>query len=84
MAQQGDRETPLHRIVSFEHLGIYELRLRFDDGREQVIDLEPFLHGPLFGELRDPARFGQVQLDPNFGALVWPNGADIDPMVFYD
>ena len=79
-----DRETTLHRIVSFEHSGAYQLDLQFDDGREQVIDFEPLLQGPLFGELRDPARFREVQLDPDFGALVWPNGTDIDPMVLYD
>lgn len=74
----------MHRIVSFEHSGVYELRLWFDDGREQVIDFEPILEGPLFGELRNPTRFREVQLDPDFGALVWPNGADLDPMVLYD
>lgn len=79
-----DRETTLHRIVSFDHSGVYELRLRFDDGHQQVINFDPLLQGPLFGELRDPARFKEVQLDPDFGALVWPNGADIEPMVLYD
>ena len=74
----------MHRIVSFEHSGVYELRLWFDDGREQVIDFKPMLEGPLFGELRDPARFREVQLDTDFGTLVWPNGADIDPMMLYD
>lgn len=79
-----DRKTTLQRIVSFEHSGAYQLYLRFDDGREQVIDFEPLLEGPIFGELQYPARFREVQLDPDFGALVWPNGADIDPMVLYD
>ena len=60
------------------------LHLTFDDGREQEIDFEPILHGPIFGALRDPVLFNQAQLDPDFGALVWPNGADLDPMVLYD
>jgi hypothetical protein len=79
-----DRKTTLQRILSFEHSGAYQLYLRFDDGREQVIDFDPLLEGPIFGELHDPARFREVQLDPDFGALVWPNGTDIDPMVLYD
>jgi hypothetical protein len=77
-------DTPrLHRIVSFSLWGGYTIRLLFDDGTEQVVDLEPILSGPLFGPLHDPAMFRQVELDADFGALVWPNGADIDPMVLY-
>ena len=38
-----DRETTLHRIVSFDHSGVYELRLRFDDGHQQVINFDPLL-----------------------------------------
>ena len=79
-----DRKTTLQRIVSFEHSGAYQLYLRFDDGREQVIDFEPLLEGPIFGELQYPARFREVQLDPDFGALVWPNGADFDPYVLHE
>lgn len=37
-----------------------------------------------FGPLRDHGLFGQVKLDRDFGALEWPNGADIDPTVLYD
>ena len=84
MNQSHLQEATLHRITAFEHLGDYRLRLWFDDGREQVIDFEPILRGPIFDALRDPAVFSQAQIEPDFGALVWPNGADIDPMVLYD
>ena len=40
--------------------------------------------GPIFGPLRDHGLFSQVKLDRDFGALEWPNGADIDPTVLYD
>lgn len=74
----------LRRIISFAFTGNYTMRFCFDDGSERAIDLEPILYGPIFGPLRDPALFRQAQLDPDFGAPVWPNGADIDPMVLYD
>jgi hypothetical protein len=44
-----------------------------------VLDLAPALHGPIFGQLRQPAKFSQVTLQD--GTLVWPNGADICPDV---
>jgi tRNA U34 5-methylaminomethyl-2-thiouridine-forming methyltransferase MnmC len=34
------------------------------------------LFGPVFEPLRDPALFSQVQIDPEFHTLTWPNGAD--------
>jgi hypothetical protein len=78
------QELVLHRVVVFALAGDYVIRVQFDDGTEQPIDFEPILYGPIFGPLRDPALFKEVRLDSDFGALVWPNGADIDPMVLYD
>lgn len=76
--------TTLHRIVKVEFERDYTIKLLFDNGAERIIDLEPLLHGSIFGPLRDPALFRQVIADEDFGALVWPNGADIDPMVLYE
>ena len=84
MDQHPQDEPGLHRITSFSLLGNYVMRLQFDDGAEQTDDLEPILSGPIFGPLRDKGLFQAVQIDPDFGALVWPNGADIDPKVLYD
>lgn len=37
----------------------------------------------VFEPLRDPAYFAQVTVDPELGTVVWPNGADLDPMVLH-
>jgi hypothetical protein len=74
----------LHRVSAFELAGEYKIRLTFEDDTERLIDFEPTLYGPIFGELRDYALFKSVTLDPDFGTLVWSNGADIDPAVLYD
>ena len=84
MNKQVKDSSVLHRIISFKIVGDYRMRVEFDDATQQPVDFEPILFGPIFGPLRDPARFSEVELDPDFGALVWPNGADIDPMVLYD
>ena len=56
----------------------------FSDGSARDIDLEPYLHGPLFDPIRlDPQLFVQVVVDPETETLTWPNGADIDPDVLY-
>ena len=36
------------------------------------------LFGPVFEPLRDPAMFARVFVD-EFGAVSWPNGADLAP-----
>ena len=76
-----------HAIYRVERVGIaapYTLALRFNDATEQTIDFLPVLEGELFGPLRDLALFNRVEVDPAFGAIQWPNGADFDPETLHD
>jgi hypothetical protein len=74
----------IYRIVSFEHVAPFTVRIMFDDGTAQVIDFGPILAGELFGPLQNPALFSQVRIDPEVHTLVWPNGADFDPAILHD
>ncbi len=74
----------LHRVIGFDKVADFTLRIEFDDGTAQVIDFRPVLAGELFGSLADPAVFDQVRLDPEAHTLVWPNGADFDPAMLHD
>ena len=76
--------STLIRVRDVWLLGGYRVRLAFTDNSEREVDLEPYLRGPIFEPLRrDPALFASVQVDPELGTIVWPNGADIDPDVLY-
>jgi len=59
------------------------LHVTFTNGERRVIDFEPYVRGPMFDPLRDPAYFREVKVDAEQGTLVWPNGADICPDVLY-
>jgi len=39
---------PIHRVRRVEVVGPYALRVEFDDGTSQTIDLEPVLAGTLY------------------------------------
>lgn len=72
-------------IVAAKPLELHRLHLRFDDGAEGVVDvseLVPF--EGVFAPLRDPEVFARVSVDPELGTVVWPNGADLDPIVLYE
>ncbi len=72
-------------ITHVEVLHDHVIRLRFADGVEKSIDLEPYLHGPVFAKIRsDQKVFASVKVDPEAGTIVWPNGADLAPDVLYD
>ena len=77
-------QHPIYRVVAFEQIGPYTLRVRFDDGISRSIDFEAILRGELFGPLRDSEEFARVTLDPEVHTLVWPSGADFDPAVLHD
>jgi hypothetical protein len=60
------------------------VRLTFADGSTRVVDLAPFLWGPVFAEIAaDDGLFAQVSVDTELGTIGWPNGADLDPDVLH-
>lgn len=75
---------PIHRVQSFKVEAPNTLRVRFEDGTEQVIGFQPILAGEIYGPLRDRKLFDQVSIDPEVHTLVWPNGADFDPATLHD
>lgn len=74
----------VYRVEQFEIVAPYTLALRFNDGTEQRIDFSLVLEGEVFGPLRDTAVFNAVELDPAFGTIQWPTGADFDPETLHD
>ncbi len=75
---------PIYRVLAFETVVPYTLRVRFDDETERLIDFRPILAGEIYGPLRDLTIFNQVRLDPEVHTVVWPNGADFDPATLHD
>lgn len=73
---------PLVRVQKVRLLGDLWVLLEFENGTKKKINLDPFLHGPIFETIRqDKAVFRQLHIEN--GTLTWPNGADIDPDVLY-
>ena len=74
----------LPSVVSVTQTGPYRLKLRFDDGAEGEIDITKMTtFEGVFEPLKEPGYFSQVKVDPEAGTIVWPNGADLDPLVLH-
>jgi hypothetical protein len=72
----------LVRVQSVESREEYTVTIHFTDGSRREVNLDPYLHGPIFEPIRnDPALFRAMQVEE--GTIAWPNGADIDPDVLY-
>lgn len=66
-------------VVAAKPTGGYRVWLRFSDGLEGEIDLGDLLWGPVFEPLKDEKAFAELQIDPDWGTIVWPGGADVAP-----
>ncbi len=72
----------MNRIVRVNAGQGYTLQVLFDDGMKGEVDLSARLFGPVFEPLRDPLLFAEVRVD-EYGAVCWPNGADLAPDAIY-
>ncbi len=71
-------------VVSVEAKENYRLFLRFEDGAAGIVDVAELVEfSGVFAPLQDLAYFEQVRIEPDLGTIVWPNGADLDPVVLY-
>jgi hypothetical protein len=72
----------LVRVSAITPLEDYKCRVQFEDGIQKIIDLEPYLRGPIFKPILDDIKvFRSMQIVE--GTIGWENGADIDPDVLY-
>lgn len=75
-------KRPLVHATMVKPLDGFKAHVVFDNGEEREIDLEMYLHGPIFQPIRDdPAMFQAMYIE--HGAITWPNEADIDPDTLY-
>ena len=72
----------MHKVTDVEAKPDYVLSLTFDDGTKGEVSLADRLFGPMFEPLKDPTFFALVKVD-GFGAVSWPNQADLDPEALY-
>ena len=72
-------------IVQVQPLEARRVRIKYQTGKEGVIDLEPLIKsGPVWNQVRnDDAFFKLVGIDA-FGSLCWPDGADIAPEYLWE
>ena len=70
--------TELPRVTRVEPLDGFRLAVEFSDGLRGEVDLEDELWGPVFEPLKERQLFAQAAVD-RFGAICWPNGADLAP-----
>ena|ERR1700722_8415985 len=73
-----------HKIKAFQQTAPYTLEIVFDDNKSKTINFFPVLHGEMYGPLRNADFFHKVSLDKEVHTLIWPNGADFDPVILYN
>lgn len=74
------------RVMAVRPRSPFIVELTFADGTRGTVDLSPWILGSsgVFAKLREPDFFSRVEVDPDAGTLVWPNGADLDPDMLYE
>jgi len=74
----------LKDIVKVKPLKDFRLHLEFEDGAKGEVDIRKMIKfRGIFEPLKDEAFFAQVDVNPEWGTIFWPNGADLDPDVLY-
>jgi hypothetical protein len=72
------------RVTDAKYIKDYTLYLRFSDGSDGEVDLEPELDGEIFQPLKDISYFKDFSLNQELHTVVWPNGADFAPEFLFE
>ena len=74
----------LKDIIAVEPLENYQLRIRFEDGVEAIVDISQMIKFTgVFAPLQDKQHFAKVEVNPEVGTIEWQSGLDIEPDVLY-
>jgi hypothetical protein len=72
------------RACFLQVLPDWQLSVKFNDGVTGIVDVSGLINNPdpgIYSALRDPAYFAKAYL--YYGAVAWPNGADLAPDTMY-
>lgn len=71
-------------VVAVETAGPHRWPPTFEDGVSGEVDMARLVAcAGVFAPLADPERFRTVRVPADAGTVVWPNAADLDPVVLY-
>ncbi len=74
----------LKDIIKVKPLKDFHLHLEFEDGAKGEVDIRKLVKfSGVFEPLNDETFFAKVDVNPEWGTIFWPNGADLDPDVLY-
>jgi len=74
----------LKDIIEVIHQNNHQLYLKFEDGKEGIVDVSQLIEFTgVFQPLQDLDFFKTVKVNPEWGTIYWDNGADLDPDVLY-
>jgi len=74
----------LKDVIKVRALKGYRLHLEFEDGISGEVDIGKLIKfRRIFEPLKEESFFEKVMVNPEWGTIYWPNGADIDPDVLY-
>ena len=74
----------MHKIIAFEILQEYKIKICFNDGVEGKVDLSDLVGKGVFILWNDAKEFAKVSINPETHTLTWPGGIDICPDTLYE
>jgi hypothetical protein len=69
------------RVAAITAVESHAVVLRFTNGEQRRLDVQPYLACAVFQRLREPAFFALATAD--HGTVTWPGGIDLDPDSVY-
>lgn len=75
-------DTYIPTVIDAEYIKDYIIKVKFDNGKSNIVDFSKFLYGPIFEPLKEIAYFKNFFVDG--WTIAWPNGADIAPETLYE
>ena len=74
----------MHYITDAVYVTDHKIKIRFEDGQVKLVDLRPYLDGPIFEPLKDIRYFRLMTVNRDIDTITWPNGADFSPDFLFE
>lgn len=75
-------------VENARYIDGYRAFVRFNDGKESIIDFENYIqskpNGTIFEPLKKLENFQTLRFNPDIDTIEWANGADIAPETLYE